>query len=184
MDSLRQESLEACCKMAYDEMLAGKLQPAREDLVRHEESILALIEMIRAIWIDEFGGNPMEFPWNRGHVLMTYIRYRKLTGKGNEATPSLHPLFKAEKGYVYFIQDERGRIKIGWSRKHPDEQRKKGLQTGNADVLTVMGWMQGTETLEKTLHYRFAQLRIRSGGEWFIPHEDLLNFIKENSQCL
>ena len=68
-------------------------------------------------------------------------------------------------GFVYFIQEEEtGRIKIGFSEKHP-EGRLKDFQTGNPNKLILLGYIEGTPQDESNLHQEFSQERIRN--EWF-----------------
>ena len=48
------------------------------------------------------------------------------------------------EGFVYFIQEEEtGRIKIGFSEKHP-KGRLKDFQTGNSNKLNLLGYIEGT----------------------------------------
>lgn len=75
---------------------------------------------------------------------------------------------------VYFIKGlESGNIKIGYAG-NPDS-RRKGLQTGSSEELSLLKTIDGGAALEAELKSRFAHLKIR--GEWFRPEADLINFI-------
>jgi len=81
-------------------------------------------------------------------------------------------------GYVYFIQDgTTGRIKIGKSEN--PEARLDSLQTANAGVLTLLVklYTQNMGNDEKYYHKKFQTSHIR--GEWFLPSQELLDFIEE-----
>lgn len=65
---------------------------------------------------------------------------------------------------VYFIQQGLdGPIKIGLAR-NPDARRDQ-LQTGHAEHLYLRAVRRGEADLERWLHARFAEGRLR--GEWF-----------------
>ena len=82
-------------------------------------------------------------------------------------------------GFVYFIQEEEtGRIKIGFSEKHP-KGRLKDFQTGNSNKLILLGYIEGTSQDEKILHREFYEERIRNENEWFKPSPRLKERIKE-----
>jgi hypothetical protein len=78
---------------------------------------------------------------------------------------------------VYFIQSDAGPIKIG----HSDvgaRSRLSQLQTSSPIGLKLLKVLPGTIKLERELHRKFAQYRLR--GEWFQPSPELLEFIKKN----
>jgi uncharacterized protein YozE (UPF0346 family) len=80
-----------------------------------------------------------------------------------------------DKGTIYFIKsDETKEIKIGYTSGEV-EKRLKTLQTGHPYKLQVLATMPGSRDEEKTLHEKFASIRL--SGEWFKPHPDLLAFI-------
>jgi hypothetical protein len=76
---------------------------------------------------------------------------------------------------VYFIQDEGGDIKIGFSEENP-HRRLRTFRTGNPRELTLLVTIPGGAAEEKALHERFKDLRGR--GEWFKPDPRLLGFIE------
>lgn len=88
----------------------------------------------------------------------------------------------ARPNRVYFIAaDEAGAIKIGmashvWARM-------RDLQLANPLELTMLGfvWSEHPRVLERELHKRFADLRIR--GEWFRSTDELRAFILEVRDC-
>ena len=82
-------------------------------------------------------------------------------------------------GFVYFIQEEEtGRIKIGFSEKHPNG-RLKDFQTGNSNKLILLGYIEGTFQDESNFHQEFFEERIRNENEWFESSPSLVNRIKE-----
>jgi len=76
-------------------------------------------------------------------------------------------------GNVYFIRSgARGPVKIGYTRKDPSA-RLADLQTGSPVRLRLLGFMPGAPADERSLHRRFASLRLL--GEWFHPSRELLD---------
>lgn len=76
---------------------------------------------------------------------------------------------------VYFIQDEGGEIKIGFSQGNP-HSRLASFRTGNPRELKLLVSIPGGREEEQALHERFADLRTR--GEWFKPDARLLDFVE------
>lgn len=77
---------------------------------------------------------------------------------------------------VYFIQYPSGEIKIG---KSVDPKTRIGwFQTTVPQPLKVLGLMEGSIKEEKMLHKKFKHINVR--GEWFLPNEELLEFILSN----
>ena len=78
---------------------------------------------------------------------------------------------------VYFIQCGSF-MKIGVA----DEvlSRLATLQTANPEPLSLVHSMPGGYELESLLHLRFAEHRVRPGGEWFRDCEAIRTFIAEN----
>jgi hypothetical protein len=173
-------SLGYCVGRVYDDLFEKGLQPAREDLVRDDESVDALISTVRQIWVEECGGCPASFPWNRGYVLKKYIAYRKETRQANGELRKPATLFPSAAGIVYFIRNSRGHIKIGWTGRDDPYARISELQTGESERLEVAACIDGPEHLERSLHFRFAQYRIRRNGEWFYSCDELKALIEEN----
>lgn len=79
--------------------------------------------------------------------------------------------------FVYFVSYQNGPIKIGKAKNI--SARMSGLQTGSPHKLELMGVMKGREGLERSLHYKFSDLRM--SGEWFERKDRLLTFIEKNS---
>lgn len=65
--------------------------------------------------------------------------------------------------FVYFIQQGEGPVKIG--RAKSPLLRLSQLQTGNPTELALRYVVPGDQALERELHTRFREARIR--GEWF-----------------
>lgn len=76
---------------------------------------------------------------------------------------------------VYFIQDDGGEIKVGFSEGNP-HRRLNAFRTGNPRELKLLVAIPGGREEEHALHERFADLRTR--GEWFKPDPRLLGFIE------
>lgn len=77
--------------------------------------------------------------------------------------------------FVYFIADQNAKqIKIG--RAVNVKARLSSLQGGSTNELQLLGALAGGKELERELHQRFAESRIR--GEWFRPTGELLHLIR------
>ncbi|HVU44390.1 MAG TPA: GIY-YIG nuclease family protein, partial [Xanthobacteraceae bacterium] len=50
------------------------------------------------------------------------------------------------------------------------------LQVGSAEPIQLIGFMRGTQPMEKSLHRRFRHLRVR--GEWFHATSELMRYIE------
>jgi hypothetical protein len=77
---------------------------------------------------------------------------------------------------VYFIQSGKvGPIKIGRTEGNVGS-RLANLQTGSPEPLTLLAVVPGGPAVERSIHERFAKLRLR--GEWFRREPDLSLFIE------
>lgn len=74
------------------------------------------------------------------------------------------------QGYVYCITDGTA-VKIGYSVA--PEKRVPELQTGNPRVLTLLGFLKGTEADERRLHRKHRAENILQ--EWFRPTPAVLS---------
>lgn len=74
---------------------------------------------------------------------------------------------------TYFIQDPRGRIKIGIAEN--PRQRLRQLQTGNPEKLVLLGCIEDDH--EKDLHHKFRKYRV--GGEWFTAEKELVEYVEQ-----
>lgn len=85
------------------------------------------------------------------------------------------------KGTIYFVQAHDGEpVKIGFSRDV--KRRINAIQKSNGSRLVTLGLMDGDLDVEKTIHTKFANLRLH--GEWFLPGQELLNFIESTKGSL
>ena len=75
--------------------------------------------------------------------------------------------------YVYFVQNEDGYIKIGFTRHI--KSRLVRMQIDNCMKLKLIGKVKGGQELESKLHRKFKQYRKR--GEWFGAVPELLEYI-------
>lgn len=76
--------------------------------------------------------------------------------------------------YVYFMRDKKdGTIKIGFSAD-PDH-RKESLSREWKVRLEVLGMVAGGRSEEKRIHTLFS--RHQAKGEWFFPHQEIMDFI-------
>ncbi len=76
---------------------------------------------------------------------------------------------------VYFIADAYGHVKIGYATSVQD--RFRDLQVAHASELTILLDIPGGPKLEKELHQRFADHRVR--GEWFALSSEILEYIAD-----
>jgi hypothetical protein len=120
--------------------------------------------------------NPALFAVYEKKRIAAYERDRV---RGREYAKEARAKFEDGIERVYFIESvELCRIKIGYSSCHP-QHRLSCMITGSADELRLLGWVPGSRLLEKRLHDRFAQQRVR--GEWFTISDDLRAYIAENA---
>ena len=81
------------------------------------------------------------------------------------------------EGTIYFFGCESSReIKIGITSGRV-EKRLATLQTARGHKISLLATLPGTTKLERALHDRFSQHRLK--GEWFMPHPDILAFIAQ-----
>lgn len=81
---------------------------------------------------------------------------------------------------VYFISNGKN-IKIGYTSQDI-EKRLHQLNTGSDSRLYLLGYVQGDKNVEKKLHQLFGEFRIRNNAEWFMPSDDLIDYINNNSE--
>lgn len=84
-------------------------------------------------------------------------------------------LCATKTGWIYFIRDEAGYIKIGYATNV--SYRMNALQTASRQKLTLLARVPGSTLDEKALHRRFRAARVR--GEWFRPTPELRAYISE-----
>lgn len=72
-------------------------------------------------------------------------------------------------GYVYLIRFGNTYLhKIGWSKRHPEEDRRSTLQTGSPTKLHLVGWYEGDVGAEKLRQAVYSYYKHSEGGtEWF-----------------
>lgn len=83
------------------------------------------------------------------------------------------------KDKIYFLT-EGSYIKIGYTTQSIDK-RIQQLNTGSVQKIYLLGWFYGDKKLEKELHKRFSESRVRFNAEWFNPTNELIQFINENN---
>ena len=77
---------------------------------------------------------------------------------------------------VYFIQyGNSSRIKIG----HASEplERIRNFQCGCPEKITILALIDGGRETERAIHQRFAHLKVRARGEWFMLDDELRAFV-------
>lgn len=81
-------------------------------------------------------------------------------------------LRKARVGYVYFIENELGQVKVGMTRKLPGA-RLSAFQTGSAQQLRLLYAFPSTDPrrLERQLHQTLQVAGAHIRGEWFRGEE-------------
>lgn len=80
----------------------------------------------------------------------------------------------SETGYVYFIQDIVGNVKVGWTNDL--RGRLRVLQSGNPGPLDYLHLYLGDRSLERALHVAGSEWRIR--GEWFYACEEFWDSVE------
>lgn len=79
---------------------------------------------------------------------------------------------KQSPGYIYFLQDDTGRIKIGKTKELNKRIFHIGIHLPTVPILFHSFKTSDTTTSEKSLHEKYKDHRL--GGEWFnIPKEEL-----------
>lgn len=77
---------------------------------------------------------------------------------------------------VYFLQEgDDGPVKIGRTSLGLLASRVAGMQIGNSRPLHVRRVVVGGSALERVIHERLVEHRIR--GEWFQPHPEVLGLL-------
>jgi hypothetical protein len=85
---------------------------------------------------------------------------------------------KRARKTVYFLLAEKTKvIKIGISDNV--KARAEAIQSMSPDRLILIGTEPGDEKRESELHEKFS--RFRSHGEWFHASDELISYIKENT---
>lgn len=79
----------------------------------------------------------------------------------------------AHHGWVYFIADGLGNVKIGKSRN--PARRLSSLRSGSAQQLTLIGVIPGYSLVEAAAHDVLDRIRLQ--GEWFTDCELLRDFM-------
>ena len=175
-----QHVLDECCVRVYHEMDDLGLEPGKEDWVRHPDSQNELEALIRGVWIEHGGGVPNDWPWNQSWVLRTFIAVRKRPKpqkeKDKRRVRSMNSIGLVDVGHIYFIENCRGHVKIGWTSGDP-AIRMKALQTGESEPLRLIGWIVGSERQEKAIHVQFAAYKTGGGTEWFYFQDDVKVFV-------
>lgn len=89
-------------------------------------------------------------------------------------------------GYVYFVEDDMGRVKIG--KASNVKTRLSSLQTGNAAPLNVLlvlecKTIESAGQLERFMHQHFGSSKVRN--EWFQRTEQFNELIRQlqGSDC-
>lgn len=80
------------------------------------------------------------------------------------------------KGKIYFIKG-RDLVKVGYTAGDPIKRLNR-LQTGSADPLVLLGFINGTPVTERQLHWRFKDWNAH--GEWFHIKGAVSRFLLEN----
>jgi len=82
---------------------------------------------------------------------------------------------------IYFVQEENnGLIKIGYSTN--PEKRLKTLQSKATKKLSIMKTREGDYDTESFLHIKF--LNHLAYNEWFYPHKELIDYIKNLDEIM
>ncbi|MGX7895515.1 GIY-YIG nuclease family protein [Tsuneonella sp. HG222] len=88
------------------------------------------------------------------------------------------PVRKARESFVYFVQAETGQIKIGLADNV--DRRFAVLRSHSPVPLRLLATKQGNHEQEWFYHQIFHRHRLH--GEWFDPHQSILDEIAAISQ--
>jgi hypothetical protein len=155
---------------AFTEPGAGMLA----SVLRSPAAAKVSIEILRAFARLRAGDEPPPFPREARRLrgLFAAIRDAVALMPGDQQ-------YTTDVPYTYFIQaGTDGPIKIGWTRNLP--ARLRTLSTLCPDPLHILGVIRGD--VEDSCHMRLGAYRIH--GEWFAPSSVVLDFIRENANCL
>ena len=73
----------------------------------------------------------------------------------------------SDTDFIYFIQDTRGRVKIG--RTYNVRKRLQSLRAVCGDELSLARVVTGGRAVERWFHRKFAAHRMRGEWFWFAP---------------
>jgi T5orf172 domain len=129
-------------------------------VIRQEEDDLIRVESSKDIW----------------------SKWKHQFSSFDENKSNIYSLFSKElvKGYVYIIkQVGEDLYKIGYTKNSPPD-RLSTLQTGNPNLLELVGSFQCTgQITEKSLHALFSEQHKK--GEWYIlSSKDVQNILDQN----
>ena len=121
----------------------------------------------------------MEYTANKLNVMLDDLAKKVEKNKNlREKINYQYKIVKEEReGFIYFIQNESGNIKIGWAID--PLARLKILQTGSSDILNLIGCIRGTIKDEKNYHKIFKSYKFHN--EWFFSDNNLLKYIEERN---
>lgn len=94
-------------------------------------------------------------------IIVLWIIYNR-----THHAPAEHAIPRTGKGWLYFIGNGRGPIKVGVTRRSPS-QRLDELQTGNPTHLKIL-WavvVDDPQNAEGEAHNHLAHAHV--GGEWY-----------------
>lgn len=87
-------------------------------------------------------------------------------------------------GLVYFIEAAgASRIKIGWTGAGDVSARIRQLQTSSPFELGLLCTMPGGMACERSLHARFAHLRVTPTTEWFHARDEIWEMLSDLIDC-
>jgi hypothetical protein len=87
--------------------------------------------------------------------------------------PQIVVITTCARSTVYFVQDDNGRVKIGYAAD--PAARVGALQSANGGRLAVIRFIDGGPATERWLHRRFARRRLR--GEWFAFDPEMMTVV-------
>lgn len=89
--------------------------------------------------------------------------------------PSPQPVKKPQKGFIYFIRDDKGRVKIGKTKRMKERMGEYTKLPFEPELLYVLE-SNDYHAAETLIHEYYQEKRIR--GEWFALTEKDIAFIK------
>lgn len=81
------------------------------------------------------------------------------------------------EGFIY-VMECAGYYKVGWTATSP-RRRLLGVQVGSPLPVTLVGVIEGSQTMEAEWHQAFRDKRVR--GEWFaLDENDVAHILHES----
>ena len=109
-------------------------------------------------------------------IEMEKILYKEEQLKENKTSVAISTPTKSKSGFIYFIQDDMGRIKIGKTTRSL-KKRLRGITLPIQPILIHSFPSNNIDKSENLLHEKYHKYRLN--GEWFKLPKKIIETIKE-----